>query len=100
MPLCFYVEKKLEVEKQLGDCEGLRYIFIRIAFYGQILYCTVHFNSALKIQSAVFFLFSLSLYAPRVYYLCSSWRKVRQTDTVTTANSTTSWLSWGQKIVS
>ena len=33
MPLCFYVEKKLEVEKQLGDCEGLRYIFIRIAFF-------------------------------------------------------------------
>ena len=39
------------------NCEGIWYIFIRIAFYGQILYCIVHFNSALKIQSAIFFSF-------------------------------------------
>lgn len=42
---------------------------------------------------------TFSLCFKSFYYLCSSWIRVGQTDALTTANSTTPWFSWVQKLV-
>lgn len=80
----------------IATCSGL-FLFV-LHLMVRVLYSSMYFVSVLKIVSNfLFFPYSFFLVA---YYLCSSWIKVGQTDTLTTANNTTPWLPWVQIVVS
>lgn len=79
------------------NCSGLFLFVLHLMDKScMVLYILIQFW---KLSICKFCLFPLSFSISRAYYLCSSWIKVGQTDTLTTANSTTPWFSRVQKVV-